>query len=99
MRAAELDTSIAPEVEREMGKIEAMQKVEDENDKGFAKNVVQDTLEAGHPSSERPPTVEAPVPTTNDHVTTQQLEALIHVFNEPAPSLGPRQSKKRRKQK
>merc|ERR1711920_258388 len=68
MRAAELDTSIAPEVEREMVKVESMQKVVDTIDKPLAKKVVQDIVEVGDLRSDLPPPVEAPVPTPNDRM-------------------------------
>merc|ERR1712217_35588 len=68
MRAAELDTSIAPEVEREMVKVESMQKIVDTIDKPLAKKVVQDIVEVGDLRSDLPPPVEAPVPTPNDRM-------------------------------
>jgi len=50
-RAAELDTSIAQEVEREMVKVRQMQKEADKEDEGLAKKLVEGFVEASDPRS------------------------------------------------
>merc|ERR1712187_856502 len=63
MRARELDTSIAKEVERELVKVEAMQKIADKEDREVAKQMTKGFFKAGDArSSAPPPKVEAPKP-------------------------------------
>uniref|UniRef100_A0A7S1RMV4 peptidylprolyl isomerase n=1 Tax=Alexandrium catenella TaxID=2925 RepID=A0A7S1RMV4_ALECA len=59
-RAAELDTSITKEVEREMAKVRQMQQAEDKSDSGAAKKAVEGLLEAGDARSAAPPPAEQP---------------------------------------
>jgi len=61
-RAAELDTSIGREVDREMLKVEEMQREADSQDRGFAQQVVGEFLKENDARSELPPPKEAPPP-------------------------------------
>jgi len=61
-RAAELDTSIAKEAERELDKVEAMQRQIDGQEMPEAKRVVGEFLKEGDQRSVRPPPKEAPPP-------------------------------------
>merc|ERR1712187_20406 len=63
MRARELDTSISKEVEKELAKVEAMQKIADNEDREVAKNMTKGFFKAGDArSSAPPPKVAAPKP-------------------------------------
>jgi len=59
-RAAELDTSIAAEVEQEMVKVRKMQRVLDREDEGVAKKAVKGFLRGGDERSEASPPQEVP---------------------------------------
>jgi len=60
-RAAELDTSIAPEVEREMVMVREMEMEEDKQDLPIAKKLVEGFVQAGDERSLRPPPVDPQV--------------------------------------
>jgi len=61
-RAAELDTSIAKEAERELRKVEDMQREADDQERGFAQQVVGEFLKENDTRSELPPPKEVTPP-------------------------------------
>jgi len=61
-RARELDTSISAEVDKELAKVDALQKEEDKDDVEVAKKVTKGYLKAGDIRSTLPPPKETPTP-------------------------------------
>lgn len=80
-RAGELDISIAAEVEREMVRVEAMQKVVDQEDKPLAKKVLQGFQEAGDKRSEEPPP-DAPASGPPPPAALPPGDRLMHLLEE-----------------
>jgi tetratricopeptide (TPR) repeat protein len=67
-RAAELDTSIAAEAERELLKVESIQKEVDKEVKPLAQKLVKGYIDGGDRRSQEPPPVEEPVKPTRPSI-------------------------------
>eukprot|EP00928_Gymnodinium_smaydae_P081782 TRINITY_DN65245_c0_g1_i1.p1 TRINITY_DN65245_c0_g1~~TRINITY_DN65245_c0_g1_i1.p1 ORF type:complete len:562 (-),score=153.73 TRINITY_DN65245_c0_g1_i1:86-1771(-) len=75
-RAAELDTSISSDVDKEMMTVDRLQKELDTADKGMARKAVKGYFEAGDSRSSAPAPVAAPAaPASNGIIETLQAQA------------------------
>lgn len=73
LRAMELDTSIRAEVERELLKVDEMQREVDKRNAPLAKKVVKDLTEVGDARSIAPPSAQPAVPAPGDRLL-QELQ-------------------------